>query len=283
MAAAEYSDNEEVTDAEKLIIAKHFIMHSPNGEIDELVKDVRSLVGKKLMTPEWEADIYAKYNKSQLVMIGDVVCSKYNEKEKNKFVNPNKSEIVTVDPVKRSVEARDEVKQDNEDSEKFRSDVQSQLNAYFKKYFSADKGDAVVYANEGRLDIVITLKNLNLSNYWSGGWRSEYSLQEDGDSYNLTGRLRVNVHYFEDGNVQLNGDYKIDPQKISKSAKEGVPKEAAKAIEKIESKFHSNFDDFYVTMHEKTFKSMRRILPKTGTKMEWRSAVHKMTTEMNAS
>jgi len=47
----------------------------------------------------------------------------------------------------------------------------------------------------------------------------------------------------------------------------------------LENDFQLRLEKFYVQMHEATFKNMRRFLPKTGTKFDWRSGVHRLATE----
>jgi len=56
-----------------------------------------------------------------------------------------------------------------------------------------------------RLTCCVGRCNMNLSNYWSGLWRSSWTLEipEGASSGRLTGSVAANVHYFEDGNVQL--------------------------------------------------------------------------------
>ena len=66
-----------------------------------------------------------------------------------------------------------------------------------------------VYASkEGKVAIIISFKNLNMGNYWTGGWQSEWSLDvSKKGNQKLEGRIRLNVHYYEDGNVQLNSTF----------------------------------------------------------------------------
>lgn len=47
--------------------------------------------------------------------------------------------------------------------------------------------------------IAITSKNLNFKNLHGGEWISEWKINKNG----LEGKIRINSHYFEDGNVAL--------------------------------------------------------------------------------
>ena len=50
-------------------------------------------------------------------------------------------------------------------------------------------------------------------------------------------------------------------------------------IQTLETDFQKKLDQFYVQMHDSTFKNMRRFLPKNGQKMNWRSSVHAVVAE----
>merc|ERR1711971_787785 len=116
------------------------------------------------------------------------------------------------------------------------------------------------------------------NNYWTGGWQSEWTLSvaKKGKA-KLEGRIRLNVHYFEEGNVQLNSTFneQADVQVSDAEA-------AISTIEKLETEFQKKLDQFYVQMHDSTFKNMRRFLPKTGKKMDWRARTHNLVSEASS-
>lgn len=275
----------EATDKEKQTIAKHFIMHSPNGQVDAVIKDMKQLIGASLMTKEWETTVRAKYAKKQLVPVGSgdsqVIVANVSEKAPGKFLNPNSQKLVPVNFTDLKPGEPEESKVSDEANEKLRQATQNALNGYLHQYYVDDKGAGVVFANEGKLSVVISMKNLNLANFWSGGWRSEYELEVGAGAAELGSRVRINVHYYEDGNVQLNSDY--SNKKISITVSDNVEETAKQIVDAIcknESNYHTKLEEFYTTMHHTTFKSMRRILPKTAKKMEWNSAVHLIASEM---
>ena len=76
--------------------------------------------------------------------------------------------------------------------------------------------------------------------------------------------MNVDVHYYEDGNVQL----KTNTQK-SFSVAAGDAAAAMKEISQVEQAMHSSLDTSYVTMGETTFKALRRALPVIRTKVNW--------------
>jgi capping protein alpha len=80
--------------------------------------------------------------------------------------------------------------------------------------------------------------------------------------------MKIQVHYYEEGNVQLNTD-----TKKSKSVPVADPAALAsacfKAISAIEGDYHVALDKSYTTMGNTTFKALRRALPITRKKIEW--------------
>lgn len=67
------------------------------------------------------------------------------------------------------------------------------------------------------------------------------------------------VHYFEDGNIQLNVKRNID-QEANYSISD---------MKKIEDEVLSMINDRYYQLSENTFKRLRRQLPLTRTKINW--------------
>ena len=108
----------------------------------------------------------------------------------------------------------------------------------------------------------------NLSNFWSGRWRASYTL--DPATSTLTSTLSVQVHYFENGNVQLNA---AKPRTFQLSTGEENPetlaKEVAKVVSAHEDGWQEGLEKSYDELAERAFKALRRQLPLTRQKVEW--------------
>merc|ERR1712038_131482 len=102
------------------------------------------------------------------------------------------------------------------ENEEFRVAISDKLKEYLRAFYedgsspnSVASGVGSVYVSpQGQIAIVISYKNLNQNNYWTGGWQSEWTtnIQKNGKQ-SSEGRIRLNVHYYEDGNVQLNSNF----------------------------------------------------------------------------
>eukprot|EP00483_Globobulimina_turgida_P006481 UN06491 len=97
----------------------------------------------------------------------------------------------------------------------------------------------------------------------------------------LDGRIRLNVHYFEDGNVQLNSTF-VENGEVDVGEPVTTANAVINTIQTLENDFQSRLDQFYVQMHDSTFKNMRRFLPKIGKRMDWRTSVHALVAETSS-
>mmetsp|Transcript_48712 Transcript_48712/g.59921 ORF Transcript_48712/g.59921 Transcript_48712/m.59921 type:complete len:290 (+) Transcript_48712:122-991(+) len=286
---------EEYTSEQKGKIARHFIYVAPHGEIKPLAKDLKSIV-PNIVNDNFLRTTMTDYCKRRFEIIeGDttkVICCPQAEVEPNKYLNPDSKKICTIDPVAQKVTDSQDAsnKVGTGDNEKFRLAFTKELKEYLSAYYedgstpnSVAKGTGTVFVSpNGQIAIVISYKNLNTGNYWTGGWQSEWSLNvSKKGKTQIDGRIRLNVHYFEDGNVQLNSVFK-ESSNINISDIDATAKTVFKEIAKLESGFQQRLEKFYIDMKDKSFKKMRRPLPKIGTKMDWRKSVHSLAAEASS-
>lgn len=101
-----------------------------------------------------------------------------------------------------------------------------------------------------------------LTNGRNGRWRSLYIF--DPASGSLEGSIKVDVHYYEDGNVRLLTNKPVTAS-ITSSSGSGVAKEVSTA----EKKYQEELNRGFVSLSEGAFKGLRRQLPVTRQKIEW--------------
>ena len=81
----------------------------------------------------------------------------------------------------------------------------------------------------------------------------------------MTGSIKVDVHYYEDGNVRL-----LTTKEINVSVGSGAG--AAEVMRKIaaeEKKYQEDLNRAFGSLSEGAFKALRRQLPITRQKIEW--------------
>ena len=81
----------------------------------------------------------------------------------------------------------------------------------------------------------------------------------------MTGSVRVNNHYFENGNVQFNLSKKFEA--VPLTASDGVS--ICAKINEMEAKYQQSVENVLENAKEGMFKKMRRFIPVTGQKFDW--------------
>lgn len=88
----------------------------------------------------------------------------------------------------------------------------------------------------------------------------------DPSSNSLTGAIKVDVHYYEDGNVRL---LTTKPVKESASSSSASASEVVRQIAGVEKKYQEDLNRAFTQLNEGAFKGLRRQLPVTRQKVEW--------------
>lgn len=81
--------------------------------------------------------------------------------------------------------------------EVLRKALEEVLSAYAKNTYAPDKGASVSTASlatgGGAHTLLISSVNTNLGAYWSGSWRSRYTVQGSQGSVKVSGRVQIKV------------------------------------------------------------------------------------------
>lgn len=261
----------EPTEEELIDIANGFLLNSPPGEFLEVVTDVRNLLPNESMINSTAAATFREYNTEQMVRVDSpnhdhkVLITKFGEVADGEYLDPKGNQVIQYDHIKQVVTGARPLRSGELDQslEPLRGAFERQLFQYSAEHYP--HGACTVYGKNGEIVVCISSARFNSQNFWNGRWRSTWTFK-DGE---LHGHFKIVVHYYEDGNVQLNTDTRTSVKLTESGNPDSIAQAAAKAIEKAEASYQQALDTSYNTMGDTTFKALRRALPITRQKIDW--------------
>ncbi|GLB38434.1 putative F-actin-capping proteins bind in a Ca(2)-independent manner to the fast growing ends of actin filaments (barbed end) thereby blocking the exchange of subunits at these ends [Lyophyllum shimeji] len=288
---------------ERIQAASNFLLQSPPGEINDVLNDVRNIISDDDSLQHGILPVLKEYNLAQFITV-DVPGTDHQsivseaariaasglraegeEQQQQRFLDPRSKTSFVFDHL--ALEASDpQTVEPDPESESFRQALETAVLSYLSAHFL--DGVGAVFATPGspkRFVIQVVANKYNPTNYWSGRWRSEYVVDLNEDT--VTGKILVNVHYYEQGNVQLATTHNISLT-LPPAAVTSTPSASASKILALiadeEGNYQRSLNETYHEMGEKTFKGLRRALPMTRQKIDWDKVLgYKLGAELTSS
>lgn len=270
----------QASDEELIFVANNFLLNSPPGEFLEVVTDVRNLLHNEELLNRTASKTFRTYNTQQLTQVQspsyghDVLITKYGEVTHSEYIDPRGQQVLFYDHIKQEVSGSRALKEGelDPDVEPYRAAFDEEADKYACEHYP--EGASTVYGkkrgSEYQIIVVISASKYSPNNYWNGRWRSTWQIafSPNAAEATITGVVQVNVHYYEQGNVQLNNTFE---KRLTSTVGDAATTatQAVKAIIAAEHTFHVALDTSYEAMGDTTFKSLRRILPVTVQKIDW--------------
>jgi len=261
-----------VSDEEKQTIIQNFLLNAPPGEFIEVVQDVKFLLNDDTLLNSVAPSAFKEYNTEQFSVVtkGDLkgIVTKFGEVENDTYLEPVSRRVFAFNQIKQEVgDISDGSRYLNGSHESFRAAVQSGIQDYVSSSYQ-ENGAYGVYDTDSGVTLVITSVIFNPDNFWNGRWRSVWNAAIRGGTATITGNIRLDVHYYEEGNVQLKTHKEINAQ-IGASDANTFAREFVEQVTRIEGDFHRELTNNYDTMSTTTFKALRRALPIFRTLIKW--------------
>jgi len=274
--------DEEIKDSEKVRIASSFIKDAPPGEFNEVFNDVRILLNNDRLLKEEASGAFAEYNIEQFTpckITGAedlVLITKHGKINGSQFYDPSSKQQFHYDHLRKEANEVEPYSAE-EGSEGWRVAVDEAVRKYLKNHYS--RGAMSVYGVTSGSEITLTVciedHQFQPQNFWNGRWRSEWSVVFDKTTLGtaaVKGHCKLQVHYYEDGNVQLVSNKDIEKE-VNFTDPTSLAEELAKVVEAAESEYQRAIAENYQMMSDTTFKALRRQLPITRTKIDWNKIV----------
>jgi len=260
----------EPSEDDLINIANNFLLNSPPGEFMEVVTDVRALLPNESMINESAPATFRQYNTEQMIQVDSpgnqhkVLITTYGEVSDGEYLDPKGNQVITYDHIKQEVTGHRPISDELDSSlEALRSAFEKHAFQYVTDHYP--NGTTTVYGKDGNIYVCISAARFNPQNFWNGRFRAVWTFH-NGE---LTGNIKITVHYYEDGNVQLNSKATQKTAVSESGNPDAIASAAVKAIAKIEAQYQSSLDTSYSTMGDTTYKALRRALPIFKTRIDW--------------
>ncbi|KAG8423746.1 F-actin-capping protein subunit alpha [Metarhizium acridum] len=244
-----------------------FVEGAPPGELADVIADIKALT---VSSPDIVSELtpaFEKYNEEQLVTVKlpgssqPVIISSHNALGHGRYYDVESSSSFAVDHATQKASAVQSHVIEGPQVDLVKSTLKS-LGAYVKEHFPNASYGTYPIETDSKVAIIIVANKYSPNNFWNGRWRSLYVF--DPASGSLEGSIKVDVHYYEDGNVRL-----LTNKPVTASIPSGTGAGIAKEISATEKKYQEELNKSFVSLSEGAFKGLRRQLPVTRQKIEW--------------
>lgn len=245
-----------------------FVESAPPGELLDVTKAIKSILADDPSALQSLTPAFEKYNEEQFATVKlpggseEVVVSSHNSLGDGRYYDVATQSSFAFDHATQKASAVQSYVLESSQLDLVKSLLKS-LSSHVAEHYPKSSLGVYPIENDSKIAILTVANKYSPNNFWNGRWRSLYTFSPGSGS--LVGSLRVDVHYYEDGNVRLLTDKPISVS-LSSSASAS---EIAKQIAMVERKYQEDLNKAFGSLSEGAFKALRRQLPITRQKIEW--------------
>lgn len=253
--------------ASQLATVSAFVEGAPPGELADVIADIKNLT---LESPNLISQLgpsFEKYNEEQFAAVKlpgssqHVIVSSHNSLGEGRYYDVESSSSFEFDHTTQKASGVQSHVLESSQSDLVKSLLKS-LGSHVKEHFPNASYGVYPIEDDSKIAILVVANKYSPNNFWNGRWRSLYIFTPSDSS--LSGSIKVDVHYYEDGNVRLLTTKPVSAS-ISSASASSIVREIALAEKKYQEEVNKGFN----SLSEGAFKGLRRQLPITRQKIEW--------------
>lgn len=246
-------------------LVSDLVASAPPGELTGVAEDLNTILDNE-QTSLVNNSIETFFDENFGVFSNTFVVSKLNkDQNSSKYIDYVNKKLFNIDVSNQAAIDIESLERHVELPGYF-DDLVKKLEQYGDDHFPSTFAFTVIPdVASGRVHIILIGERLNNENFYTGQWRARYTVTETGD---VTGDIKLDIHYFEDGNVRLNFD-----EKVSESISSVNGGSIVNLINKVESSTTIKLMETFNDLNQKSFKNLRRLLPVTRSKINWGKAI----------
>ncbi|KAH0545205.1 hypothetical protein FGG08_000659 [Glutinoglossum americanum] len=237
-------------------------------QLSDVIADIKALTVDEPDLLRSLGPAFEKYNTEQFATVKlpgssqQVIVSSHNSLGNGRYYDVESQSSFHFDHSTQKASAAQTYVLESKNSDLIKSIIKS-LAPYVKEHYPAAAYSAYPIENDSTIAILIVANKYSPNNFWNGRWRSIYLFSPTTSS--LTGSLKVDVHYYEDGNVRLLTTKPISDRISASSSASDVVRQIAGT----EKKYQEELNLAFSALSEGAFKGLRRQLPITRQKIDW--------------
>ncbi|MCJ1397492.1 F-actin-capping protein subunit alpha [Xylographa trunciseda] len=265
-----------------------FVEGAPPGELADVIADIKALTADEPQLLQSASAAFKKYNEEQLTTVKlpggsqNVLVTPYNSLDGGRYYDVASHSSFAFDHTTQKASAVQSHSLESQHTDLINSLLKALATHAAEHYTNSTYAVFPTSTDDHTLAILLVANKYSPSNFWypllptpppttltphprrNGRWRTTYLLTPSPSSPTLDGTLKVDVHYYEDGNVRLTTTKPLTLPLASASAADVV-----RQIALAERKYQEELNRGFAALSEGAFKALRRQLPVTRQKVEW--------------
>lgn len=255
------------------------IQSAPPAELKQVSQSLSSLT-KGTSTSSTNSliqDSIEQYAQENIISIDNIIISKYNKDENSsKYIDYVNNKLFNVDWQNQKIIDVESYHDNNNKRGSNYDELIQKLSQYGDDYYPSNFAFTVIPESEDQLRVIIIGQRANHDNFYTGQWKSNYLITEQG----IKGNIDLDIHYFEDGNVRLKFNESINSSNNNNNSSTlqsgNLINNASKIVNFINEQENATMVKIieqFNNLNQKSFKNLRRLLPVTRSKINWGSAI----------